>query len=94
MYLTNDSNKDISGNNKSKNETFTKRQLNALNILDKNCDAGDVESCYFSGSHNIRKGNPIYFFYHHYLQLFMKIMLREIRKKLNHNFYIHVVEIM
>ena len=55
MYLTNDINKN--SNNRSNNELLTKRQLNALNILDKNCDAGDVESCYFTGSHNIRKGN-------------------------------------
>lgn len=55
MYLTNDINKN--SNNRSNNELLTKRQLNALNILDKNCDAGDVESCYFTGSHNIRKGS-------------------------------------
>jgi len=67
MYLTNDSSSSSSSstNNSNSNNSsnsnnkvqLTKRQLNALKVLEKNCDAGDVESCYFTGSHNIRKGN-------------------------------------
>lgn len=43
--------------NKDKNEIVTKKQLDALKVLEKSCEAGDVESCYFTGGHNIRKGN-------------------------------------
>ena len=66
MYLTNDSSSSSSSSSSSNSSSnnssssnkgeFTKRQLNALNVLEKSCEAGDVESCYFTGSHHIRKG--------------------------------------
>ena len=33
-------------------------QRRAIKLMDKNCDKGDVESCYFAASHFIKKDDP------------------------------------
>ena len=33
-------------------------QRRAIKLMEKNCDKGDVESCYFAASHLIKKDDP------------------------------------
>ena len=35
------------------------KKLGAIKLLDKNCESGDIESCYFAASHYIKKGGNV-----------------------------------